>query len=41
MTYLVATGDFQTALDVHLDDRFPIIEVKDDRFPYYRGDAIN
>ena len=37
MAYLVATGDFQTALDVHLDDRFPIIDVKDERFPYYRG----
>lgn len=37
MTYLVQTMDFEKAKSVQLDDRFPIIEVKDDRFPYYRG----
>ena len=37
LTYLIATGDFDTATSVELDDRFPIIDVNDDRFPYYRG----
>lgn len=37
LTYLIATGDFETAETVQLDDRFPIIDVKDDRFPFYRG----
>lgn len=37
IVYLVQTMDFEKAKTVQLDDRFPIIEVKDDRFPYYRG----
>ncbi|XP_060569479.1 sulfotransferase 1E1-like [Ruditapes philippinarum] len=37
MTYLVQTLDFQTALTVYLDDRFPYLELNDDRFPFYRG----
>ncbi|KAK3596685.1 hypothetical protein CHS0354_038020 [Potamilus streckersoni] len=37
MTYLIVTEDFESAKKVQLDDRFPIIEVKDDRFPFYRG----
>ncbi|XP_052791276.1 sulfotransferase 1A1-like [Mya arenaria] len=36
MTYLVQTLDFDTALSVQLDVRFPIIDVKDDRYPYYK-----
>ncbi|XP_053373149.1 sulfotransferase 4A1-like [Mercenaria mercenaria] len=37
LTYLVQTLDFETARKVYLDDRFPILELKDDSFPYYRG----
>ncbi|XP_060572025.1 sulfotransferase 4A1-like [Ruditapes philippinarum] len=37
MTYLVQTLDFQTARTVYLDDRFPYLELNDDRFPFYRG----
>ncbi|KAL4230241.1 hypothetical protein ACF0H5_010627 [Mactra antiquata] len=37
IVYLLETLDFDTANSVQLDDRFPIIDVKDDRFPYYRG----
>ncbi|XP_060595160.1 sulfotransferase 4A1-like [Ruditapes philippinarum] len=37
IAFLVQTLDFDRANTVQLDDRFPIIEVKDDRFPYYRG----
>ncbi|XP_060569469.1 sulfotransferase 4A1-like [Ruditapes philippinarum] len=37
MTYLVQTLDFKTARTVYLDDRFPLLELKDDRFPFYRG----
>ncbi|WAR13076.1 ST1A1-like protein [Mya arenaria] len=37
MTYLVKTLDFETALTKQLDERFPIIDIKDDRFPYYKG----
>ncbi|XP_053373145.1 sulfotransferase 1C2-like isoform X2 [Mercenaria mercenaria] len=37
MTYLIQTLDFETAKSVKLDDRFPIIEFKDDRYPCYRG----
>jgi hypothetical protein len=35
--YLVMTLDFEKANSVQLDDRFPIIDVKNDKFPYYRG----
>lgn len=31
------TLDFQKAKTVDLEDRFPIIDVKDLRYPYYRG----
>ncbi|XP_053373334.1 amine sulfotransferase-like [Mercenaria mercenaria] len=37
LVYLIETLDFEKAKSVQLDDRFPIIDVKDDRFPYYRG----
>lgn len=37
LVYLILTLDFEKAKSVQLDDRFPIIDVKDDRFPYYRG----
>lgn len=37
MVYLIQTLDFDKAKSVQLDDRFPIVEVNDDRFPYYRG----
>lgn len=37
IVFLVQTLDFEKANSVQLDDRFPIIDVKDDRFPYYRG----
>ena len=31
------TGDFEKAKSVQLDDRFPMIDIKYDNFPYYRG----
>ncbi|XP_053373512.1 sulfotransferase 4A1-like [Mercenaria mercenaria] len=37
MVYLVQTLDFKTANSVQLDQRFPIIDLKDDRYPYYKG----
>ena len=37
LVYLIQTLDFDTASKVHIDERFPIIEVKDDRYPYYKG----
>ncbi|XP_060565968.1 sulfotransferase 4A1-like [Ruditapes philippinarum] len=37
MVYLIQTLDFDTASKVQLDERFPMIEVKDDRYPYYKG----
>ncbi|XP_045164645.2 sulfotransferase 4A1-like [Mercenaria mercenaria] len=37
LTYLVQTLDFETARSVQLDARFPQLEQKDDRFPYYKG----
>lgn len=37
IVYLVMTLDFEKANSVQLDDRFPIIDVKNDKFPYYRG----
>ena len=37
MVYLVSTGDFKTAESVELDDRFPVIDVKHDEYPFYRG----
>ncbi|KAL4222665.1 Sulfotransferase domain [Mactra antiquata] len=37
LVYLVQTGDFDKAYSVQLDERFPMLDVKDDRFPYYKG----
>ena len=37
IVYLIVTGDWQKASKVQLDERFPIIEVLDDRFPFYGG----
>lgn len=37
LVYLVETLDFDTAKSVQLDERFPIIDVLDERFPYYKG----
>ncbi|XP_060595287.1 sulfotransferase 1C4-like [Ruditapes philippinarum] len=37
IVYLVTTLDFEKAKSVQLDDRFPMIDVKNDQFPYYRG----
>ena len=37
MVYLISTGDFETAKSVELDDRFPVIDVKHDGYPFYRG----
>lgn len=41
MVYLIETLDFGTACTVQLDERFPILEVKDDRYPYYKGKYLN
>ena len=37
MVYLITTGDWKRAREVQLDERFPIIEVLDERFPFYGG----
>ena len=37
ITYCIMTLNFEKANTVDLDDRFPIIDVNDDRYPYYRG----
>lgn len=37
IVYCIMTLDFQKAKTVDLEDRFPIIDVKDLRYPYYRG----
>lgn len=37
MVYLIKTLDFQTAASVQLDDRFPLIDYKNEHFHYYRG----
>lgn len=37
MIYLVQTLDFDTAEKLKLDERVRIIDIKDDRFPYYKG----
>ena len=37
MVYLISTGDFETATSVELDDRFPIIDVINNDYPFYRG----
>ncbi|WAQ94068.1 ST1A1-like protein [Mya arenaria] len=37
LTYLIRTLDFKKALSTQLDERFPMIDIKDDRFPYYKG----
>ena len=37
MVYLISTGDFETAKSVELDDRFPIIDVINNDYPFYRG----
>ncbi|XP_053373339.1 sulfotransferase 4A1-like [Mercenaria mercenaria] len=37
MVYLIQTLDFDTAKAVQIQERFPIIDVKDDRYPYYKG----
>ena len=31
------TLDFDRAKKVDLDDRFPLLDLKDHRYPYYRG----
>ncbi|XP_053373343.1 amine sulfotransferase-like [Mercenaria mercenaria] len=37
MVYLVQTLDFDTAKAVHFQERSPIVDIKDDRYPYYKG----
>ncbi|XP_060595994.1 sulfotransferase 4A1-like [Ruditapes philippinarum] len=37
IVWLVMTLDFEQVTSVQLDDRFPQVDMKDDRFPYYRG----
>ena len=37
ITYCVMTLNFEKANTIDLDDRFPIIDVNDDRYPYFRG----
>ncbi|XP_045170293.1 sulfotransferase 4A1-like [Mercenaria mercenaria] len=37
MVYLIQTLDFETAKRMQLDERFPIIDFKDDRYPYFKG----
>ncbi|KAL4233033.1 Sulfotransferase domain [Mactra antiquata] len=37
LVYLVETLDFKKVYEVQLDERFPIVGVKDERFPYYQG----
>ena len=37
LVYLMQTLDFDTASKVHMDERFPMIDLKDDRYPYYKG----
>lgn len=37
MVYLIQTLDFDTASRKQLDERFPPIDFKDDRYPYYKG----
>ncbi|XP_052810646.1 sulfotransferase 4A1-like isoform X1 [Mya arenaria] len=37
MSYLIETLDFETANNVYLDDRFPMIDILDDRLPFYRS----
>ncbi|WAQ93718.1 hypothetical protein MAR_006189 [Mya arenaria] len=39
MSYLIETLDFETANNVYLDDRFPMIDILDDRLPFYRSKA--
>lgn len=40
MVYVIQTLDFETAKSEQLMSRFPIIDVKDDRYPYYKGFLI-
>ncbi|XP_052785361.1 uncharacterized protein LOC128220901 [Mya arenaria] len=37
LSFLIETLDFEKAQSVYLDDRFPMIDILDDRFPFYRG----
>ncbi|XP_053373148.1 sulfotransferase 1A1-like [Mercenaria mercenaria] len=37
LVYLIQTLDFATAKSVQLELRVPVLETKDDRFPYYKG----
>ncbi|XP_060597875.1 sulfotransferase 1C2-like [Ruditapes philippinarum] len=37
MVYLIQALDFKTAKSEQLMSRFPILDVKDDRYPYYKG----
>lgn len=37
LVYLIETLDFDKARSVQLNERFPVIEMLDDRFPYLRG----
>lgn len=37
LVYLVKTLDFERANNVHLDIRFPIIELRSRRLPFYQG----
>ncbi|XP_045170042.2 sulfotransferase 4A1-like [Mercenaria mercenaria] len=37
LVILIETRDYEKATTMQLDEVFPIIDVKDDRFPYYKG----
>ena len=37
MVYLITTGDWKRASEVQLDERFPFIDVLDERYPFYGG----
>ena len=36
IVYLIMTLDFEKAVNVDLDDRFPFADLKDSAYPYFR-----
>ena len=37
LVYLVQTLDFERANNVHLDERFPFLDILDTKLPYFGG----